>query len=144
MKDNLAKQPRISGVVFSDLGKASSFMAMDWVRRALRAALGFNPYPATLNLRPTDDGDACTWRVVRRELKGIEMAPSDSGFCSAQLFRVRITKSHSAKTEAVDGAVLLPHVADYPQDKIEVVAPVRLKDILGVNDGDQLILEFVH
>jgi riboflavin kinase len=42
------------------------------------------------------------------------------------------------------GAVLLPEVEDYPRDKIEVVAPVRLKEALGVKDGDPLILEFVN
>lgn len=44
----------------------------------------------------------------------------------------------------VKGAVLVPKVANYPKDKIEVVAPVRLKDHFGVNDGDQLTVEFVH
>lgn len=140
----MPNHPRISGVVFSDLGKASSFMAMDWVQQALKSALGFSPYPATLNLRPACEGDASIWLTVRREVKGIEMPPTDPSFCSAQLFRVRITKAHAAGREAVDGAVLLPRVADYPTNKIEVVAPVRLKDNLGVDDGDQLILEFVH
>ena len=53
-------------------------------------------------------------------------------------------KSPGAGMEAVDGAVLLPQVADYPRNKIEIVAPVRLKDTFDVDDGDQLILEFVH
>jgi CTP-dependent riboflavin kinase len=39
---------------------------------------------------------------------------------------------------------LLPNVAGYPKDKIEIVAPVRLKSALGVKDGDQLTLEFVN
>ena len=44
----------------------------------------------------------------------------------------------------VKGAVLLPEVANYPKDKIEVVAPVRLKDHFGVGDGDQLTVEFLN
>jgi riboflavin kinase, archaea type len=40
--------------------------------------------------------------------------------------------------------VLLPEVTDYPKDKIEIVAPLRLKDALGVRDGDRLTLEFLH
>ena len=119
-------------------------MTMEWVQQALRIALGFTPYPATLNLRPAAEVDAGVWRMVQQEMKGIELPPTDSGFCSAQLFRVRITKSPPAGMEAVDGAVLLPRVADYPKNKIEIVAPVRLKDTFDVDDGDQLILEFVH
>jgi riboflavin kinase len=140
----LETQPKITGVVFSDSGEASSFMAMEWVQRALRTALGFTPYPATLNLRPANEVDAGVWRTVQQEFKGIEVPPTDSGFCSAQLFRVRITKLPPTRAEAVDGAVLLPQVANYPQNKIEIVAPVRLKDAFGVEDGDHLILEFIH
>jgi CTP-dependent riboflavin kinase len=46
--------------------------------------------------------------------------------------------------DTVKGAVLVPDVSDYPKDKIEIVAPVRLKDAYGVQDGDALTLEFVH
>lgn len=144
MDENLGTHPKMSGVIFSDLGKASSFMALAWVQGALQTALGFTPYPATLNLRPMAEEDASIWKRVQREMKGVEFAPSDSNFCSAQLFRVRISRSLPAGMDAVAGAVLLPQVADYPKDKIEVVAPVRLKDSLNVNDGDQLILEFVN
>jgi CTP-dependent riboflavin kinase len=35
-------------------------------------------------------------------------------------------------------------VSGYPNDKIEIVAPVRLKDAFGVKDGDSLTLEFFH
>jgi CTP-dependent riboflavin kinase len=35
-------------------------------------------------------------------------------------------------------------VKDYPKDKIEIVAPVRLKDHLDVHDGDALTLEFLN
>ena len=134
----------MSGVIFSDLGRASSFMALAWVQQALQAALGFAPYPATLNLRPMAEEDASIWQRVQREMKGVEFPPSESAFCSAQLFRVRIARAIPAAMDAVAGAVLVPHVADYPKDKIEVVAAVRLKDIFSVNDGDQLILEFVN
>ena len=41
-------------------------------------------------------------------------------------------------------AVLFPEVKDYPKDKIEIVAPMRLKDAFDVKDGDRLTLEFIH
>ncbi len=43
---------RMTGVIFSDLGLASSFMSLDWVQLALQQSLGFAPFPATLNVRP--------------------------------------------------------------------------------------------
>lgn len=137
-------QRRINGVIFSDLGRASSFMALEWVQRALLKSLGFAPYPATLNLRPAAQKDASAWERVQREMKGIELPPVNGGFCRAQLFLVQIMMAAQTGSRTVRGAILLPEVTDYPKDKIEVVAPVRLKDSLGVRDGDELMLEFVH
>jgi CTP-dependent riboflavin kinase len=140
----VAKQRKIVGVVFSDLGQGASFMALDWVRQALEESLGFVPYPATLNVRPKDPRDARMWEKVQEEIRGVPMAPREDGFCSARLFPVAIQPQLNAGRARTRAAVLLPEVAGYPKDKIEIVAPVRLKDEFGVRDGDQLTLEFIH
>ena len=132
---------RVTGAVFSDLGLASSFMALDWVQQALQQSLGYRPFAATLNLRPSLAEDALTWALVKQQCKGIELRSTNEGYCSAELYPVDITRTGHP---SVRGAVLLPAVADYPKDKIEVVAPVRLKDQFSVRDGDQLTLEFVQ
>jgi riboflavin kinase, archaea type len=133
-------QRKIHGVIFSDLGQASVFMALDRVQEALRKSLGFAPYPATLNVRPSKPHDARLWEQTQREIMAVPLAPVESGFCSARLYFVSIQPL--AGGETVRGAVLLPAVVDYPRDKIEIVAPVRLKDALAVKDGDCLVLEF--
>jgi CTP-dependent riboflavin kinase len=56
---------------------------------------------------------------------------------------VEIFRGAAKEAEALKGAVLLPEVANYPKDKIEVIAAVRVKDRLGVRDGDPLTLEFL-
>jgi len=134
-------QLRIRGVIFSDLGQASEFMKLDWVQEALRRTLGFTPYPATLNLRPSGPQDAQLWEQLQRDAAGVPLVPVDDGFCSAHLYPVSLRRP-LAEDERVDGAVLIPAVAGYPRDKIEIVAPVRLKQELGLNDGDCLDLEF--
>lgn len=133
---------KLTGTVFSDLGRASVFMALDWVQQALCETLGYVPFPATLNVRPRTPDDGLIWRQVQRELKGVPL-PTEAGACSAQVYLVDITRPVLMGNRAVRGAVLLPAVSDYPADKIEVVAPVRLKDKFNVVDGDQLNLEFV-
>jgi len=132
---------RIEGVIFSDLGQASEFMALDWVQEALRESLGFAPYPATLNLRPSTPQDELLWEQIQREVAAVPLAPVPPGFCSAGLYFVSLQRLADGE-ETVRGAVLLPAVVDYPKDKIEVVAQVRIKDALSVKDGDRLALEF--
>ena len=135
---------RMTGIIFSDLGQAASFMTLDWVQDALRKSLGFSPFPATLNLRPSAKEDTQMWEKIQEELQGVEFPPSSAGFCSARLYRVEIHAPANRPRDTIKGAVLLPDVSGYPKDKIEIVAPVRLKDVLGVQDGDALTLEFVH
>jgi riboflavin kinase, archaea type len=132
---------RIQGVIFSDLGQASRFMVLDWVQEALRESLGFAPYPATLNVRPSKPQDARLWQEIKRDIAAVPMAPLESGFCSAGLYFVGVQRLNGGDG-TIKGAVLLPAVVDYPRDKIEIVAPVRLKDALSVKDGDRLVLEF--
>ena len=134
-------QCKIHGIIFSDLGQASMFMRLDWVQEALRKTLGFAPYPATLNVRPSGPEDARVWEEVQRDVVGVPLSPVEGGFCSARLYRISM-RSLAGGDERVNGAVLLPAVADYPRDKIEIVAPVRLKQALGLKDGDCLDLEF--
>ena len=127
-------------MIFSDLGQASVFMALHWVQEALRKTLGFAPYPATLNVRPSGPQDGRLWQQIQRDVASVPLLSDEAGFCSARLYFVSM--QGLAGGGRINGAVLLPAVADYPGDKIEIVAPVRLKEALGVKDGDCLVLEF--
>jgi riboflavin kinase, archaea type len=133
---------QMSGVIFSDLGQAASFMALDWVRAALKRCLGFEPYPATLNVRPKGAEDTLLWREVRDHSAGVPLAPASDGFCAARLYPIDILRGAGLTGEKIAGAILFPEVQNYPHDKIEIVAPLRLKEHLGVADGDQLTWEF--
>lgn len=125
------------------MGQGASFMSLDWVQRALREKIGFSPYPATLNLRLESDRETDVWKKIQKEKSGLDIAPPDASFCHARLFRVEIEGPSSAREVKLKGAVLLPEVQGYPVDKIEVIAPVRLKDELQVQDGERITLEFM-
>ena len=133
---------RMTGVIFSDLGLASSFMSLDWVQLALKQNLGFAPFPATLNVRPKAATDAETWQRIRIEASGRRLTAADGDFCAARVYPVVVYREGDCAGAEIDGAILLPEVKDYPSDKIEIVAPVRLKDHFAVRDGDALTLEF--
>lgn len=131
----MAAGRKISGVVFSDLGRAASFMTLGWVHRALGDKLGFAPYPGTLNLKLVSADAEEIWREVQSDGAGIDIKSPDAAFCCARCFLVTIEGKHQ-------GAVIVPEVDGYPPDKIEVVAPVRLKDALKLSDGARITLEF--
>jgi riboflavin kinase len=132
----IAQSARLTGVVFSDLGRAASFIALDWVAAALEDALGFAAYPGTLNIKLDTPAARETWRNVQQKAAAIEISAPDNSFCAARCFLVDIEGNWR-------GAVILPDVEGYPADKVEVVAPLRLKDTLKLVDGMRVTLEFV-
>jgi CTP-dependent riboflavin kinase len=134
----------IQGIIFSDLGLASRFMALDWVQKGLTDCLGFAPFPATLNVRPAHQEDAVAWESIQNDARLYSHMPGHEGSCLARVYRIEIQAGAGDGYHRTPGAVLLPEVKDYPKDKIEIVAPMRLKDAFGVRDGDRLRLEFLH
>ena len=133
---------RMTGVIFSDLGRAASFMAIEWVQAALKQRLGFAPFPATLNVRPKDRADTQIWQRVQDESAGLSLASVADGFCSARLYPIEFLGHDKAAKLA--GAILLPEVPNYPKNKIEIIAPVRLKEYFNICDGDLLTWEFLN
>jgi CTP-dependent riboflavin kinase len=117
----------VVGAVASGLRAASGFTALDWVSRQLAEVLGAPPHPGTFNLRMGGpDWDRLRARLQRE--RGVPIAPAP-GFCPARCFRVVLGGR-------VRGAAVLPEVAGYPADKLEVVAAVAVRDALGVREGD--------
>src|SRR5258706_3563846 len=95
----------LTGIIFSDLGQASSFMALAWVQDSLKEGLGYYPFPATLNLRPKAAHDSQIWRRAQSELAGVPLGPAANGFFPARVFPVAITGQAKGP---VEGAVFLP------------------------------------
>lgn len=119
-------------------------MSLAWVQRTLADQLGFAPFPATLNVRPAGQEDAEAWASIQDDPTLFSRMASYEGSCLARIYRIAIETGAGDAYRSAQGAVLVPEVKDYPKDKIEIVAPVRLKDAFGVRDGDRLTLEFLH
>ena len=78
----------------------------------------------------------------RAIMPAMPLTSAEDGHCSARLISRRdFTRRSTAQGRRSD---FVPEVKDYPQDKIEIVAPVRLKDHFRVHDGDRLTLEFFN
>jgi CTP-dependent riboflavin kinase len=118
------------GRVVSGKGEGALFTRLDWARAAFVERLGIDPFPGTLNLMPED---MPAWRAMRATA-GIRIVAPDQAFCDARAWRVRLAGS-------IDGAIVVPEVPGYPDDKIEIIAALGLRAALGLADGDTLALE---
>lgn len=123
------EQCEIAGVVCSGLGEGAMFTQLPWAQAEFRSKLGFVPYPGTLNLEMTDEKWCELHGVLAREA-GIPIVPAE-GFCAARCFKVTLG-------DTVEGAIVIPEVEGYPNDKVEIIAPVAIRERLGLRDGDRV------
>lgn len=116
------------GKIVSGARQAAFFTQLDWVQKQCAEKLGFRPYPGTLNLAIADS-DADLLKSFPG-LDSMELVPPDPKFCSARTLPVKI--------KGIRGAIIIPakDVQIHAENILEVIAPVCLKEVLGVADGD--------
>lgn len=127
---------RIKGEVFSGVGEGRYYVSLDGYMKQFREKLGFEPYPGTLNIRIPKE--QMYFRRRLDEEKGILIegfSTEDRTFGEVKAFRCRI--------ENFDGAVVIPKRTHYPSEILEVISPVKLRDKLGLKDGDTVEVEVI-
>ena len=124
---------RYRGSVRPGRGSGAPRMSMPGVLDAFGAIVDFAPVPGTLNVVLHHDIDA---GVLDRHLPASAFGPTwgaehePAGFWWAP---VRIAHRYR-------GIAFQAEEAGYPRDMVELVASVRLRDALEVDDGD--VIEF--
>ncbi len=119
----------IRGIVREGKGEARAFTQLNWVRQEFLDKLGFDPYPGTLNLQVENGAVLNAFRART----GIPIEPQP-GYCAAECFKVKLNGEFSA-------AWIIPDVPGYPEDQIELIAPISLRDVLTLKDGDAVQIE---
>jgi catechol 2,3-dioxygenase-like lactoylglutathione lyase family enzyme len=134
---NTKSQPRekIRGLLTSGAGKGQHFTQIDWARRQFIEKLGIDPSPGTVNLTVDGPESMSVWDEIKRT-SGVRIDNPNDGpnDCNARCYPVLIEGRLRA-------AIVLPEVANYATNRIELIGPVRVRDALGISDGDPLILE---
>jgi len=127
----------LPGIVISGLGEGRYYMSLEPYKKQFLRHLGFEPYPGTLNLRlsgadiPTRKKlDALTWVVVH-------------GF-SAEGRTFGEVRCLPCRINDIPCGIVVPGRSHYPEDIVEVIAPVGLRDALGVKEGDKAVIEVAY
>jgi riboflavin kinase len=115
------------GEVYSGFGEGLRFMILPWVKSRIKEALGFEPYIGTLNLRVSADYEI---DELLSRFKG-EIIPPEKGYLQGRLYRALIKRE-------IQGGLVRPEVPDYPKNIVELIAPVCLRQTLGLEDGDEV------
>ena len=123
----LLKKIEFSGTVISGNGDGKKFMELPWVKQQITEKLGFTPYAGTLNLKLTEE--SAKQRKLIEKTPSAKVLPAD-GYSKGLLFKAFIG--------IVQCAIVIPQVAGYPNDLLEVIASVYLREALQLEDGCEI------
>ncbi|MEM1514590.1 MAG: DUF120 domain-containing protein [Candidatus Bathyarchaeia archaeon] len=134
-----AGKPRsitIKGEVFSGLGEGAYYISQEGYKKQFIEKLGFDPYPGTLNLK-ISNGKGLMLRTILDVHLGINIKGfrnKNRTFGSVKCFLATINDYER-------GAVVLAERSHYSEDVLEIIAPVCLREKLGLKDGDEVKVE---
>ena len=126
---------QLSGALVEGEGKGVFFTQIPWVKGAFTQILGFEPFPGTVNIWV--GGDPRSGKALQdiSKARGIPvLPPEDTDFCPARCFYARLSS-------AIPAGLVIPEVDDYYKDTLELLAPLNVRDALGVSEGDRIEVE---
>ena len=128
------KDEQLIGRLATGIGMGTSFTQLPWAKEQFVERVGVDPFPGTINVM-IDDAESMPVWVRLKQTAGIRMENPNDGphDCDAKCWRVSIDGK-------IDGAIVFPLVPDYPIAQVEVIAPVGVRDALGIEDGDAVTL----
>jgi riboflavin kinase len=132
--DGKPKGIRFVGKVFQGLGEGAYYIGLPAYKAQFAKALGFDPYPGTLNLKL----ESAIEVEHKKELRGydglrIEGFQKDGRtYGGARCYRARVGK------KALESAVLVIDRTHYDDSVLEIISPHYLRGALGLKNGDEL------
>jgi len=124
-----------NGNVISGMGEGAYYMSLEGYRRQFREKLGYEPYPGTLNVRLTDQIDMNS-RLELGKYPSIFINGFSDGtrtYGWVKCYRATINDG------AIDNAaVLVLERTHYDDSMLEVIAPISIKQTVGIKNGDRI------
>jgi riboflavin kinase, archaea type len=123
------------GIVVSGMGEGAYYMALEGYRKQFKEKLGFEPYPGTLNVKLVD-------QIFMNARRDIGKYPSVfiNGFSddTRTYGWVKCYKAEINKGAINNAAALVLERTHYDDSMLELIAPMSLKESIGVQNGDKI------
>ncbi|HJH28203.1 MAG TPA: DUF120 domain-containing protein [Methanosarcinaceae archaeon] len=128
---NECEAVELHGNLITGLGEGQYYIGLDGYKHQFEKILDFTPFPGTLNVQLTDLSNSLRNRIdMIHAAKVTGFTDGERTFGGGKCYPVKI--------EEIDGAVIVPDRSHYPDDLLEIIAPVNLRNTLRLKDGDQI------
>ncbi|WP_435062983.1 DUF120 domain-containing protein [Halobaculum sp. EA56] len=128
----------LSGTVTSGMGEGRHYIQLSGYHEQFVERLGYEPFPGTLNVSLTEAAVR-----ARAGLDSVEGVPIDGWEDEERTFGPATCYAAEVRAEADAGAdafapahVIVPKRTHHDEDQLEVIAPAKLREELGLDDGD--------
>ncbi|SFC54786.1 riboflavin kinase [Halobiforma haloterrestris] len=127
----------LEGTITSGMGEGRHYISLSGYQRQFEDRLGYEPFPGTLNVELRDDS------VRRRSaVSSLEPVPIDGWEDEDRTYGPAVCYPATIETadgESYEGAhTIAPERTHHDEDQLEVIAPDKLRDELGLEDGDHV------
>lgn len=129
----------LEGTVTGGMGEGKHYISLSGYMTQFRERLGYEPYPGTLNVDLT--ADSVRARPGIRSLDAIpidEWEDDERTFGSATCYAATVSADGTTYDEA---HIIVPDRTHHDETQLELIAPDRLRDALGLANGDTVTIE---
>ena len=127
---------KIHGVIVDGIGEGAYYVEVYSER--FKKALGFEPYPGTLNVRITSDESRKAINRMKHTPPQVVTGFTHEGrtFGDVICYRVKVN-------DKVEAAVVIAQRTHHSEDILEVIAPVNIRKKLKISDSDDVTLTII-
>jgi riboflavin kinase len=127
----------LAGEITTGMGEGRHYVTLPGYKVQFEEKLGYDPYPGTLNVRL--DAASKRERSILGSLEGVtitEWEDEERTYGGATCYPATV---EAATGPTFEGAhVIVPHRTHHDSDELELIAPERVRDELGLLDGDEV------
>ncbi|SDZ96505.1 riboflavin kinase [Haloplanus vescus] len=130
----------LEGTVTSGMGEGKHYISLSGYMAQFRDRLGYEPFAGTLNVELTPEsartrGEMAALSATATRIDGWE--DGDRTFGPATCYAARVESDGAT----YDGAhVIVPERTHHDETQLELIAPIKLREVLDLSDGDRLTI----
>ena len=126
----------LRGTATSGMGEGRHYISLSGYMRQFRERLGYEPFPGTLNV---DLGEGSAH--IRARMDALDPIEIDGWADDERTYGPAFCWPATVETPDGDSRsahVIAPERTHHDADQLEVIAPEKLRETLGIDDGDEL------
>ena len=123
------KKTAITGITKQGIGEGSYYVSQKQYQQQFKTKLGFNAFPGTLNLEINKE-ELAQLLASKETIEIKSFTTKTRSFGSITTYKIKVND--------IEAAIVKPARARHPENIIEIIAPVNLRNSLNLKDNDKV------